>query len=103
MDQNFRRTLLVAVRNSKLTAFQKATVRLRSISPVFQQEVAAVICEYVVEEFNKGTFNVSISSDVVIQCQNFLNDVDVLVDWDKLLEFIERILPIILKLIDLFA
>ncbi len=101
----FRSVFVSALRNSNLSAFEKSRLRLRSLSPVFQREIACVVCEHVVEAEYILRNSMNITDVIVDQCNAFLNanDVSIYVDWDRLLEFIEKLLPIILKLIDLFS
>lgn len=77
--------ILVAVKNSDLGPIQRLKIRLALLDTDKREEIEELV-------FAKGKEQTMIASDVSIEA----------VDWDKLIAFIEKLLPLILKIIAMF-
>lgn len=77
--------ILVAVRNSDLKPRQRLAIRLALLNPDNRAEIE----EFILQEGQKQTM---IASDVTVEA----------IDWDSIIAFIEKLLPLILKLISMF-
>lgn len=77
--------ILVAVRNSDLKPRQRLLVRLALLNPDNRAEIE----EYILQEAHLQKV---VSTDVSIEA----------IDWNSIIAFIEKLLPLILKLIALF-
>lgn len=77
--------ILVAVRNSDLGPLQRLKVRLALLDSDKREEIEEFI-------FMKGQEQATIAAEVTIEAVN----------WDAIIAFIEKLLPLILKIIAMF-
>lgn len=77
--------ILAAVKRSDLGPLQRIRVRLALLDSDKVEEIEQLI-------FIKGQEQTIIASSVTIEA----------VDWDKIIEFIDKLLPLILKIIAMF-
>ena len=91
MRDSFRLALLKAVQESDLKAFQKAVIRIRTLNPV------------PINELRMYSLNAAYEANVIDQAefQAAMQDVKE-IDWNKLVDFLMKILPLIIELIGMF-
>ena len=91
MRDSFRLALLKAVQESDLKAFQKAVIRIRTLNPVL------------INELRMYSLNAAYEANVIDQAefQAAMQDVKE-IDWNKLVDFLMKILPLIIELIGMF-
>jgi hypothetical protein len=80
-----RKAIIAALKESSLGPVQKLKVRVALLSDAHVAEIEQYI-------FQEAQAQNCIASDVSIEA----------VDWDKLIELIEKLLPLILKIIAMF-
>lgn len=91
MRDAYRSALLKAVQESDLKPFQKAMIRIRTLNPVL------------INELRLFSLNSALEAKAIdlAEFQSAMQDVAE-IDWDKLIDFLVKIMPLILQLIGMF-
>lgn len=91
MRDAYRSALLKAIQESNLKAFQKAMLRIRTLNPLL------------LEEIRLFSLNSALEAKVIdaLEYQAAMQDVTE-IDWNKLIDFLVKLLPLIIELIGMF-